>query len=153
MRAEGFARSDVQIDRALDMRYSGQSYELRIPFSRDYAAAFHQAHEQRYGYADRARPCEVVNVRARFTGRTPKPGLPKLKAGSASARAALVSTGRAWFRGRRQATPIYAREKLLAGNRLAGPAIVTEYSATTWIPPRWAGRIDLYGNIILEPKR
>ncbi len=150
---EGFAENEIKIDRALDMRYSGQSYELSVSHSRDYVAAFHRAHEQRYGYADRARPCEVVTVRARFTGRTPKPGLPKVKQAGASARGALISMARAWFAGSRVPTPVFAREKLQAGNRIAGPAIVTEYSATTLIPPGWAGRVDLHGNILLERRR
>jgi N-methylhydantoinase A len=153
MRAEGFLASEVQIDRTLDMRYSGQSYELMVPYSRDYVTAFHQAHEQRYGYSDRSRPCEVVNVRARFTGRTAKPKLPKMKPGGECPRGALVSAMRAWFAGRRRTAPVYAREKLLARNRLAGPAIVMEYSATTLIPPRWSGYVDFHGNIILEPRR
>jgi N-methylhydantoinase A len=153
MRAEGFSVRDVQIHRTLDMRYSGQSYALMVPYSRDYLAAFHQAHEQRYGYADRTRRCEVVNVRARFTGRTPKPGLPRVKMGGASPRVAHSTESRAWFSGRRTATPIYERGKLLAGNRIAGPAIVAEYSATTLIPPRWVGRVDVHGNMILEPRR
>ena len=152
MQGEGFAGRAVQIERALDMRYSGQSYELMVPYTRDYVAAFHNAHEQRYGYADRARPCEVVNVRARFTGCTPKPELPKLKQGGVSARSALLSQSHAWFAGSRKATPIYAREKLLAGNRIAGSAIVMEYSATALIPPGWTGRVDIHGNILLEPR-
>ena len=61
------------------MRYAGQSYELNVPFTGDFISAFHHAHEKRYGYFDRARACEVVNIRARFTGRTPKPALPKLR--------------------------------------------------------------------------
>ncbi len=153
MLEEGFAGNEIQIDRTLDMRYSGQSYELSVPYSRNYVAAFHRAHEQRYGYADRARPCEVVNVRSRFTGRTPKPGLPKVKQGGASARGALISMARAWFADRRVPVPVYAREKLLAGNCIAGPAIVTEYSATSLIPPGWTGRVDVHGNILLERRR
>ena len=52
-----------------------------MPFAGDFVSAFHRAHEKRYGYFDRARACEVVNIRARFTGRTPKPTLPKLPPG------------------------------------------------------------------------
>jgi N-methylhydantoinase A len=48
---------------------------------------------------------------------------------------------------------IYNRAELLAGNRLPGPAIVTEYSATTLVPPEWSGRVDAIGNLILEPRR
>ena len=153
MRDEGFPKTAVRIDRALDMRYSGQSYELAVPFARDYVAAFHRAHEKRYGYADRSRTCEVVNVRARFTGRTPKPALPRLLPGGVDARRAIISTGRVSFAGRWRPCATYDRAKLMAGNRILGPAIVTEYSATTLIHPSWAVRVDTYGNIILEPRR
>jgi len=57
------------------------------------------------------------------------------------------------FSGRRFAATVYDRTKLRAGNRIPGPAIVTEYSATTFIPPGWTGRADGHGNIILEPSR
>ena len=46
-----------------DLRYVGQSFELTIPLGPDLAAAFHRAHEERYGYADRARRIELVAVR------------------------------------------------------------------------------------------
>jgi len=156
MRAEGFAGDSVSIDRTLDVRYEGQSYELTVPFAGDYIAVFHSAHERRYGYCDRNRPCEVVNVRARFAGRVPKPGLPRLKSANSSAAGATLTAAKghsAIFSGREHPTTIYDRSNLQAGNRIAGPAIVTEYSATTVIPPRWAGRVDPYGNIILEPRR
>ncbi|MGD0907412.1 MAG: hydantoinase/oxoprolinase family protein [Candidatus Acidiferrales bacterium] len=153
MRDEDFPENAVRIDRSLDMRYSGQSYELAVPFARDYIAAFHRAHEKRYGYADRSRTCDVVNVRARFTGRTPKPALPKLPPGGADSRRAITSAGRVSFAGRLHACATYDRAKLRAGNRISGPAIVTEYSATTLIPPGWTGRVDVYGNILLEPRR
>jgi N-methylhydantoinase A len=95
----------------------------------------------------------VVNIRARFTGRTPKPALPKLKRGRESATPALVSKSPVLFDDRRKMTPIYDRSRLLAGNRIPGPAIVTEYSATTLIPPDWTASVDRIGNLILEPCR
>ena len=153
MAAEGFSRGAVQTRRSLDVRYAGQSYELNVPFAADFIAAFHHAHERRYGYSDRGRACEVVNVRARLTGRTPKFALPKLRQGGANSAAATASHSPVLFRNRRLLTPIYNRERLLAGNRLRGPAIVTEYSATTFIPPEWSGQVDRAGNIILEPRR
>ena len=76
-------------------------------------------------------------MRARFTGATPKPELPRMRHGRADASAATVDIRRAFFGGKPLATPLYDREKLLAGNRFAGPAIVTEYSATTVVPPGW----------------
>lgn len=153
MAAEGFASVSVQIRRALDVRYSGQSYELNVPFDGDYIAAFHRAHGQRYGYFDRERACEIVNIRARFTGHTAKLSLPKLRRGGPNPAAARVAKSRVRFRGQKMLSPVYDRSQLLAGNRLRGPAIVTEYSATTLIPPGWSGRVDAIGNLILEPRR
>jgi N-methylhydantoinase A len=153
MRAEGFSARSVQLQRSLDMRYAGQSYELNVPFAGNFISAFHRAHQERYGYFDRARSCEVVNIRARFTGSTPKPTLPKLRSGGPSPATALVSRSMARFHGRRKSTAIYDRASLRAGNRIDGPAIVTEYSATTLIPPQWSGRADRNGNLILEPRR
>src|SRR6266566_3293077 len=46
-----------------DLRYAGQSFELAVPIQADLAGAFHRAHEERYGYADRARTVELVAVR------------------------------------------------------------------------------------------
>jgi N-methylhydantoinase A len=153
MRAEDFSSGAIQIQRSLEMRYAGQSYELNVPFAGDFISAFHRAHEKRYGYFDRSRACEVVNIRARFTGRTAKPALPKLKPGPASATLAIVSKSPVSFTGRRKWTPIYDRSHLLAGNRISGPAIVTEYSATTLIPPDWTASVDCIGNLILEGRR
>lgn len=151
MRAEGFPNRAVQIVRGLDMRYEGQSYDLTVPFPGDYVAAFHRAHQQRYGYSDRERACEIVNVRARFIGATLKPDLPKLKTGGSNAKDAIVAKRKLMFSGRDYAATIYDRDKLKAGNRIAGPAIVTEYSATTFVPPGWSGRVDPHGNIVLVP--
>jgi N-methylhydantoinase A len=153
MRAEGFEPGSVRIDRRLDMRYAGQSYDLTVPFAGDYLAAFHRAHEQRYGYSDMTRTCEVANIRARFAGSVLKPGLPKLRARVSSPKDAVIDKTNVLFSGVMCATTIYDRGKLHAGNLLFGPAIVTEYSATTAIPPLWAGRVDPYGNLILEPRR
>jgi N-methylhydantoinase A len=153
MRVEGFSNRSIKIYKSLDMRYAGQSYELNVPFNGDFISAFHRAHEKRYGYFDRARACEVVNIRARFTGRTPKPALPNLKPGGPSAVPALVSKAQVRFHGHRKLTSIYDRSRLRAGNRIPGPAIVTEYSATSLIPPEWSGRVDRNGNLLLEPSR
>ena len=153
MRAQGFSADLVRIHRSLDVRYAGQSYELNVPWGGNFIAAFHRAHEKRYGYFDRGRACEVVNVRARFTGRMPKFDLPKPRGASANRAAAQVSRATVLFHGRRTPTAVYERSRLLAGNRIPGPAIVTEYSATTLIPPEWSGRVDRIGNLILEPRR
>ncbi len=116
----------------LDMRYKGQGYELRVPFTSGYVAAFHNLHKQRYGYSDPTREIEIVNVRWRDTEVTEKPALPRfpLRTGTPSGKAARIYANGAWHSGY-----IYARETLQAGQTLNGPAVITEYSATTYLPP------------------
>jgi len=150
MRAEGFSARQVRIERWLDMRYVGQAYELSVLAAGDFVAAFHRAHQRRYSYADASRPTEVVNVRARLIGATPKPELPRHRLGAADARGAVIGTRRTIFAGRARAMPVCDRAKLCAGNRLTGPGIVTEYSATTVVPPGWRARVDELENLILE---
>lgn len=149
MRAEGFAPAQVARERLLDLRYRGQGFELTVAAAGDFLAAFHRAHERRYGYADPARPVEIVNVRLRLAGRTPKPELPRRRLGPASPRAARIGERDAVFSGRRRRVSIFARERLRAGMRLAGPAIVPEYSATTVVPPGWRCRVDALENLVL----
>ena len=149
MRAEGFLPRVVRIERWLDMRYVGQAYELSVPATGDFVVAFHRVHERRYGYADASRPTEVVNVRVRFFGATPKPRLPQHRPGAANARGAIAGLRRTLFAGRGRSTPVYDRGKLRAGQRFAGPAIVAEYSATTVVPPGWRARVDESENLVL----
>jgi N-methylhydantoinase A len=59
-----------------DVRYAGQSFELTVSLGDDVAEAFHRAHEERYGYADRGRPLELVALRTARVRRGPEPQLP-----------------------------------------------------------------------------
>lgn len=153
MRGEGFQRRRVRIERFFDMRYIGQAYELTIPAGGEFLKAFHREHERRYGYADPARAVEIVNVRARFTGRTATIVWPKQRLGSAGAQGAIVAHRRVQFAGKARPTAIYVREKLRPGNRVAGPAIISEYSATTVVPPGWSARVDAFENLVLASGR
>ena len=149
LQAEGFAGAKIRGERLLDMRYVGQAYELTVPEPGDFLAAFHAAHERRYGYADPARAVEVVNVRARLIGLTDQPQLDRPRRSSRAKAAATVETRRALFGGRAHQTRVYDRALLSPGQKFVGPAIVSEYSATTIVPPGWRGVVDSWGNLIL----
>jgi N-methylhydantoinase A len=153
MRSEGFAPRQIRIERLLDMRYVGQAYELNVSANGDFVAAFHREHERRYGYSDWKRAVEVVNVRARAVGATPKPSLPKVAAGGANASAAVAGEREVFFSGRATKIRVYDRSRLRARNRLRGPAVITEYSATTVVLPNWNARVDAYGNLVMERAR
>src|ERR1700726_2603985 len=82
--AEGFSRDKMRLQHSLDMRYLGQAYELNIPvglIGHDVIAAFHRAHEMRYGYHHKNKKVEIVNVRCRATGITEKPPNQKIDPG------------------------------------------------------------------------
>jgi N-methylhydantoinase A len=147
---EGLARSQVRSERWLDMRYAGQAYELAVRATGDFVRAFHAAHERRYGYADAQRAVEIVTLRTRLIGATPKPPLSAKPPIARSRPAALLGARAAFFAGRRTQAAVYDRARLRAGQRFAGPAIIVEYSATTVIPPGWRARVDRFENIVLE---
>ncbi len=161
LRREGFAPRAQRLARQLDLRYRGQAYELTLPYTRNFPAAFHRAHERRYGYADSTRAIEIVNIRLRALGVTEKPRLrPSPLTGPRPPAAACFKRASAYFDGparrsrggggRRLPTDFFVRESLRPGNRISGPAVIAEYSATTVVPPGWRARVDAYENLILE---
>lgn len=155
---EGLPESEIIIERYLDLRYWGQSYELIVPFEgviSGAVAAFHAAHERRFGYADRSERVQVVNARVKARGATTRPAVERL----AEVDAAVpepVTVRPVVFDGPDGAiavdTPIYDRASLLPGIVLTGPAIITQYDTTTVLPPAWRASMDLAGSLIAEPR-
>jgi N-methylhydantoinase A len=150
LRAEGFERNAMCFHHSLDMRYRGQAYELNIPASRNIVAAFHRAHEMRFGYHNETQEVEIVNIRCRATGIQEKPPQAKLATRRQSERAASAKTLQLIFAERTQKAQMYLRDDLRAGDSFAGPAVVVEYSATTLVPPGWKTRVDAYGQLLLS---
>lgn len=146
--------AETVVSTALDLRYRGQSYEITVPASANALGAageaFHAAHEQRFAHADRTAVVEVVNVRAvaRIPGATLLP-LPAF--GPDGARPAAVVPVE--FAAGRLDTPVHPRETLAPGDRIEGPAIVTQLDATTLIEPGWVATVDAAGNLLLERAR
>ena len=157
MKPEGFTPNQLKIDRSLDMRYEGQSYELNIPYFTETGAhglvrKFHAAHDRRFGYARTDAPVEVVNLRLTATGATDNPPIQPLPLADADISDAFTSQSPVVFEGEALRTDFYRREVLRPGNQIAGPAVITEFSATTVIPPNFAAVVDAYQNLILTRK-
>ncbi len=151
LEAEGFDPDAIQIEKILDMRYHGQSFEILIPYTDGTVLqeAFESVHQSRYGYIHPGKPIEVVNVRLRARGVPDKPTFPKTAlAGDQPDTKAIVAIRQAVFDGVRQDVTVLKREDLLPGNVITGPAILVEYSSTLVIPPKTVGRVDTYGNIM-----
>ncbi len=151
LRREGFPSEQRRLHRKLDLRYRGQAFELTVLAGGDFVRAFHRAHERRYGYADPQRTLEIVNVRLRAVGVVQKPPVRRLPVnGPRPPVAAHFKRAPVYFAGRRQRGDFYTREQLRPGNRIAGPAVIAEYSATTVLPPGWRARVDAHENLLLE---
>ncbi len=151
LRNEGFEVERATAAQSLNLRYQGQSYELSVPFTAGFRQAFERAHEKAYGYAHPGRELEIVNLRLRLVIPTPKPRLRAQKSRPGrDARGALEKTKPVWFGPEAHPTGIYARERLGPGARLVGPAVITEYSSTTVVPPDFACEVDEHLNLILK---
>jgi N-methylhydantoinase A len=144
---EGIAAGSQKITRTVDMRYAGQNYELPIslpdgpvtPASLDrLAEGFAEAHRRMYGFV-----AAGLVRKARFQ--------PQAEAGP-DASAAITGRRDMWLpeAGGFVSCPVYDRERLQAGNRIAGPAIVEQMDTTTIVLPGMVAVVEPYMNLILE---
>jgi N-methylhydantoinase A len=136
-------------ERSVDLRYAGQGYELNVPWEGDFVARFHEVHRQRYGYSDEKRPVEVVNARVRIVSAS----LPMeqqcepTRQGDGSravTRQKEIYCDAAWRKGK-----VYARDLLEPGDVFSGPAVVMEYSATTYVEPDAQVEVDGFRNLTI----
>ena len=136
----------TEFSETMDLRYRGQGYELNVPHARDSLAAFHAEHQRRYGYAHPDREVEIVTLRLR--ARVPSGHVnwnPERTRTQTPAEDAKV-----WIDGRVRKVTLLDRDSLRPGRRLRGPAVVTEYSATTWVPRGATFYLDRAANLIIE---
>ncbi len=112
-------------------------------------AAFHRLHQQRYGFCDVRKPVEVVNLRLRMVApgepyapayREPVPG---------DGRSAFYAESPVHFAGRPMPARHYKREALVPGDEIHGPAMITEYTSATVLPPGCSARVDGFGNLVI----
>ncbi len=149
LKREGFGKGRLKLMRSVAMRYAGQSFEIDVPWSNRFDAKFHDAHRERYGYADSSRAIEIVSLRLRAAGVTQKPRIKRQRQGKQN-RAAASHTERVYLSERAAPVSVYSRDELNAGTRLEGPAIITEYSSTTLIPRRFKVEVDPWLNLVIE---
>jgi N-methylhydantoinase A len=144
--------------RSVDVRYRGQGYELNLPLTKNLLRDFEQEHHHRYGYTHPGREIELVTLRLRAVLKSH----PLLGAKGYVGTAALGQSGRAklgrlsspeaqvHFDSKKQKSKIYERENLVPKRTYTGPAIITEYSATTVVPPGKRFRLDKAANLVIS---
>lgn len=141
--------------RSADLRYAGQGYEINVPAGPKMLDGFHAAHRKRYGHADPTRGIEAVSLRVRMIASAEPIAIPRRPRSAEDCTSALLKRKRVVFDGESKDsvtldTPVYDRARLLPGNKLTGPAIVHEYSATTVITPGCSAEVDEFSNIVIE---
>jgi len=151
---EGIAR-DARAERhSIDMRYAGQNFELAVEADEParLAEKFAAAHTRAYGYALPGEPMQCVTFRLQAIARVPKARLLRHPEAGEDAAGAIVGERRTWLPelGGETTVPVYDRERLLNGNRFAGPAIVEQMDATTLVLPGMTAQVDQLHNLILE---
>jgi N-methylhydantoinase A len=155
---DGCRPTDVIGQRAADMRYVGQSYELEIPMPsradgpavRAAVAAFHDAHGRVYGHASPEAAVEFVNLRVVHACALPPVDetvdpIPTAAQASTATRRCYFPQGEGFVE-----TAVFRREALPHGGTLVGPAVVHQPDTTIVIPPGYEGRVDGRGNLVLE---
>ncbi|HLY41830.1 MAG TPA: hydantoinase/oxoprolinase family protein [Terracidiphilus sp.] len=142
---------------SIDVRYRRQGYELNVPYdaakAEDSLIRFHRLHQRRYGFCRMERPVEIVNLRLRMvaTAEAYVPERRESRRGNGSA--AWYAERPIYFDDRFLPAQFFARERLEAGDVIQGPAMVTEYTSATLIPPGGSGEVDALGNLILTVKQ
>ncbi len=161
IRHSGIPVEAIAVHRSVDMRYVGQEHAatLDLPLDlfrdRDKVAIrklFNASHERLYGYASDEGDAEIVSVRSSTQGIVPKPKMPAIAKGGEKPPAAAATGSRpVHFRvaGGDVDCPTFARARLQAGNRIAGPALIEEHASTTVVFPGDTLVVDDLGNLLI----
>jgi 5-oxoprolinase (ATP-hydrolysing)/N-methylhydantoinase A len=160
---DGVSRDTMVLQRIADARYEGQGYELRVDVGTgsidaawldELKSRFHDIHEREYSRRFDTADVQLANIRVRAIGPMPDFVAPNVASGPAEpASGALHLEADAWFRVdgelQKASTRFYDRDKLLAGNVIEGPAIVTQFDSTTVVPPGFTCTVDPVGHLVI----
>ena len=156
--ADGIPAAERRFKKVMECRYVGQGFELRAdmpdgPLDADTAKTvidnFYDVHKQQYGHAFRDQVTEGVTLRVVASAAVEPLRLPALSAGGRLDPADALTMVRetVFDDGRPVATPRYDRTKLLADDKIAGPALITQHNSTTLVPPGYRASVLGHGDI------
>jgi 5-oxoprolinase (ATP-hydrolysing) len=151
LRAQGAETSAIVVTRRLHVRYAGTEAALTVALAGVDAVEqeFTAAHRARFGFATpgRALIVEAVAVEATSAGEAVSEALIGTRASGAPE---IVDTVTMWSGGAAHPAPVFAREALLAGDRIAGPALIREANATTVVEPGWTAEVTIRDHMLLR---
>jgi N-methylhydantoinase A len=155
---DGFSAREIRVDRALDMRYAGQGYEITVPCEDDalreggvagLRRRFDETHRQMFGHMAPDQAVEVVSYRLRGVGMVPAPPIRQFEPAGTKLADALRGSRMVRFGGEGVACPVYQRERLDVGLTMRGPAILDQFDCTTVVLPGQVARVDEWKNVII----
>jgi N-methylhydantoinase A len=158
LRDDGFSAEQISIERALDMRYAGQGYEIAVscpahPLQdvdlKELRATFDQQHRTMFGHMAPEEPVEIVSYRVRGIGLVPSVEMPQFKPAGTTLADAQREIRRVHFDSKEMDCPVYQRERLDVGLTVAGPAVLDQFDCTTVICPGQTARVDEWKNLIV----
>jgi N-methylhydantoinase A len=159
LKRDGFENARIRLERALDMRYAGQGYEITLPCHDDalhrhgvagLRQRFDDMHKQMFGHMAPDQPVEVVSYRLCGIATVSAPPIRKYNPIGAKLPDALREHRQVRFDGESLACPVYQRERLDAGLTLRGPAILDQFDCTTVVYPGQTAEVDAWKNIIIS---
>ena len=158
--AEGVPAKDHEYRFEADVRYAGQAFDVPLSIERaDFAGgdglarltrAFDAEHRRLFTFNLDA-PHEIVNLRVAALGRPANVAAEELPRGDGDPRAARLREQDLWMDDRPQQAVIYARERLRAGDKVRGPAILVEMDSTTLVLAGHVAEVDRFGNVLITP--
>ena len=158
---EGVAGDEQQVSWQVDVRYQGQGFEVPVdveavlldaPGALDEIGRRFDAEHRRLFMFDLDAEHEVVNLRAVVQARPAHVAAPELAAGGPDPSPARTGTTSVWIDGAELDAGLYDRARLLAGNVVPGPAVITEMDSTTLVLPGHAATVDRIGNLVIRPQ-
>ncbi|MBI9073806.1 MAG: hydantoinase B/oxoprolinase family protein [Desulfatibacillum sp.] len=148
--SQGISANNIgQPIRILDLRYKGEETAISVkePADGDWTSSFESQHKQLYGHIHEGRDIEIAAIRGECVGTIPRPGkefvaeIPRLPLPQ--------SVKWVWFEGREMETGIFAETSLLPGDRISGPAIITQDLSTVIIDPGFEARLTGQGDLFI----
>ena len=152
MQGEGFPDSRISVQRALDLRYLGQSHEITLPYRghESFIEDFHKAHKTLYAYHHPQRPVEIVTLRVKAVGKSRRIKLAQHPMAGKDPKAAFLHRQDIVFKNRIHRAPVFDRELLKSGNLMPGPALIVDRESTTLLPPGCGLEVDGHLNLIIK---
>lgn len=143
---EGLDADHLDVRRSAELRYCGQSYTLNIEWQGLSSAleTFQQLHQQRYGYTHNT-AIELLTIRVNVSTANKSFRLPEL-----SVEHSCNNIRHIKVYGESEQAILLSRSTMAQGECVRGPAVITEYSATTYIESDWSAEVDKLGNLILQ---